>query len=255
MLITNIAGYKFIPLSELTDIQALLTNKCKALDLKGTILLSQEGINVSLAGSPNNIDFFKNFLGTDNRFEDIVFHETKSDSLPFKHLKVKIKKEIITMREPAIKPEIKQAPSITPQELKKWLDEGRDITLLDTRNDYEVRFGTFKNAINPKIDNFGSFTKAAETLDPNKPVVMFCTGGIRCEKAALHLLQAGFPNVFQLHRGILNYFKEVGGAHYEGECFVFDERIAVDANLTVTGTQQCKTCQGPIKAHAIHTCL
>lgn len=254
MSIINIAGYKFMSLAALPELQKTLQEKCAEQALRGTILLSSEGININLAGLPEGIILFKKFLQDHTHFNDIIFHETESAFQPFKYLKVKIKKEIITMRTPTVHPEVERAPSISPQELKQWLDEGRDLTLLDTRNDYEVRFGTFKNAINPDINNFGEFTKVAEELDPAKPVVMFCTGGIRCEKAALHLLQAGFPQVYQLQRGILNYFKEVGDAHYEGECFVFDERISVDANLAVTGTQQCKVCQGPVQAAAQHLC-
>jgi UPF0176 protein len=254
MSIINIAGYKFIALENLVELQTAFLEKCQTFALRGTILLSTEGININLAGTPENIQQFKIFLQAGARFADITFHQSQSANQPFQYIKVKIKKEIITMRAENIHPEIKSAPSISPQELKQWLDEKRDITLLDTRNAYEVRFGTFKNSINPNLNNFSEFSKVAKTLNPSKPVVMFCTGGIRCEKAALHLLQAGFPNVLQLQSGILGYFKQVGNAHYDGECFVFDERIAVDANLQVTGTQQCKSCQGPIKNIGQHVC-
>ncbi len=254
MLINNIAGYKFIPLVQLTELRTELLAKCNVLDLRGTILLSAEGININMAGQLDNIISFKAYLQADTRFADISFHQTKSTFQPFKRMWVKIKKEIITMRAPTIHPEINQAPSITPQEFKQWLDEKRDMTILDTRNEYEVRFGTFKNAMNSNIENFSEFSKVTKTLNPEKPIVMFCTGGIRCEKAALHLLGEGFQQVFQLQKGILNYFKEVGGAHYEGECFVFDQRISVDANLAVSGTQQCKVCQGPIKTDKEHIC-
>jgi UPF0176 protein len=154
------------------------------------------------------------------------------------------------MKNPAVKPEVTRAPAIAPNILKQWLDEKRDITLLDTRNDYEVRFGTFKKATHLAINDFSDFPKAATALTADKPVVMFCTGGIRCEKAALELLHAGFPEVYQLEGGILNYFQETDGAHYEGECFVFDERVALDTNLQVTGTLQCVVCEGPQQACA-----
>lgn len=254
MSFLNIAGYKFIALSNLKELQKILIERCGCFNLKGTILLSTEGININLAGLPENIALFKSFLQTDDRFSTMTFHESYSDFVPFNRLNVKIKKEIITMRTAETHPEIKRAPSITPHELKQWLDEKRDFVILDTRNAYEVKFGTFKNAINPDIDNFSGFAKTAEKLDPNKPIVMFCTGGIRCEKAALHLLDQGFQQVLQLENGILNYFKQIGNAHYEGECFVFDERVAVDANLAVTGTKQCKICQGPIKVDVQHIC-
>lgn len=254
MTIINIAGYKFTPLGMLAELREKLIVKCQQLALLGTILLSPEGININLAGETDAIANFKTYLKTDPRFTDLTFHQSSSSLQPFKKLKIKIKKEIITMRSANVHPENDRAPSITPQEFKQWLDEKRDMTILDTRNDYEVRFGTFKNAINPDIDNFSGFSKAAQSLDQNKPIVMFCTGGIRCEKAALHLLAEGFQQVFQLENGILSYFKEIGDAHFEGECFVFDQRIALDASLNVTGTKQCKICQGPIKEAAQHTC-
>lgn len=249
----NVAGYKFIPLTDLSELKITFEVQCATQKLKGTVLLSTEGININLAGSEENIKHFKAFLQTDMRFADILFHECPSSFQPFKQLKIKIKKEIITMRTAEVHPEMGCAPSITPQEFKQWLDEKRDITILDTRNAYEVRFGTFKKAINPGIDNFSDFTKVTQTLDFSKPIVMFCTGGIRCEKAALHLLEHRFE-VYQLQGGILNYFKEVGDSHYEGECFVFDQRVAVNANLETSGTQQCKQCQGPIRALAPHSC-
>ncbi|MHB1949366.1 MAG: sulfurtransferase [Gammaproteobacteria bacterium] len=248
MQIQNIAGYKFISLGELTQLGPLIQAKCDELALKGTILLSPEGINLSLAGTHKSIDLFKDFLQQDERFRDITFRESFSSSIPFERMKVKIKKEIITMRREEVCPEHERAPSLSPTEFKQWLDEGRDITILDTRNDYEVRFGTFKKAVNLHIDDFCEFPqKAEESVSRDKPVVMFCTGGIRCEKAAIHLQNAGFPEVYQLQGGILNYFAEVGGAYYDGECFVFDQRVALDANLQTAGTRQCTQCQGPVK--------
>jgi UPF0176 protein len=246
MQIINIAGYKFIPLNQLAVLRELLLNHCTALGCKGTILLGAEGINITLAGLPESIAAFKDFLQKDQRFTDITFRESFSAQLPFNFMKVKIKKEIITLGRPEVKPAAVRAPSISPSELKQWLDEERDITLLDTRNDYEVRFGTFKNATHFGLGDFGEFPHHSSNLPADKPVVMFCTGGIRCEKAALHLLNAGFPEVLQLEGGILNYFQEVGGEHYQGECFVFDQRVAVNANLVETGTVQCLACQGPI---------
>lgn len=246
MQILNIAGYKFIPLSDLADLRSTLLAECDRLSLKGTILISSEGLNLSLAGISDSITAFKTYLENDPHLGGMSFRESYSSFQPFKRLKVKIKKEIITMRRPEVRPEQTVAPTISPNEFKQWLDENRDITILDTRNDYEVQFGTFHGAMNLHIDDFSEFPKAAETVTRDKPVVMFCTGGIRCEKAALHLLNAGFPEVYQLQGGILNYFAEAGGAHYDGECFVFDERVALDASLQAKGTRQCTGCQGPI---------
>jgi len=162
-------------------------------------------------------------------------------------LKIKLRKEIISFRQERINPVEKTAPSISPEIFKKWLDENRDITVLDTRNDYEIRFGTFANSVNLQLNNFCEFSEAALQLKHDKPIVMFCTGGIRCEKAALYLQAQGHADVYQLEGGILNYFAKVGGAHYQGECYVFDERISVNTNLQPTQTAQCRVCQGPIK--------
>lgn len=247
MQILNIAGYKFIQLDDLESLRTLLLAQCERLGLLGTILLSPEGINISLAGSRESINEFKTMLADDTRFATMRFHHTFSAQQPFQILKVKIKHEIITMRQDNVAPiDDKRAPHLSPAELKQWLDENRDITLLDTRNDYEFRFGTFTGAINLHLHNFGELPAAVASLNRKKPVVMFCTGGIRCEKAALYMQNAGFSEVYQLDGGILGYFAEVGGAHYRGECFVFDERVALDAYLKYNGTQQCKTCQGPI---------
>ncbi len=130
--------------------------------------------------------------------------------------------------------------------MKRWLDEKRDITLLDTRNDYEFRFGAFAGAVNLQIDQFGDLPAAIRELDKTKPLVMYCTGGIRCEKAAVYMENLGFNEVYQLDRGILGYFADVGGAHYDGECFVFDERVALAPDLLPHGTLQCPQCQGPV---------
>lgn len=246
MQITNIAAYKFIPLSELSTLRVAFLDKCLALGLKGTILLGAEGLNLNLAGTQKNIAEFKAWIQESSHFADMSYRESLSATQPFRYMKVKIKKEIITMRRPEVCAEQQRAPSIAPRELKQWLDERRDITILDTRNAYEVRFGTFENATHFGIDDFSEFPEAVKELKPEKPVVMFCTGGIRCEKAALHLQNAGFPEVYQLDGGILNYFSEVGGAHYDGECFVFDQRVSVDAQLQETGTLQCRVCHGPV---------
>jgi len=251
----NIAGYKFIELTEVEDLQTLLLQQCQSIDLKGTILLSSEGINITLAGTEENVAAFQAYLKADPRFEDITFRESHSKMQPFKFMRVKLKKEIITMGKPEIRPEVSRAPAISPQDLKQWLDENKDFTLLDTRNDYEVRFGTFRGAEHFQLKDFGEFPERATDLENIKPIVMFCTGGIRCEKAGLALLNQGYQEVYQLEGGILNYFSEVGGDHYDGECFVFDQRISVDTDLQETGTIQCITCQGPVKTGQTACCI
>ncbi len=230
MKLLHIAAYKFVTLHDLPKLRELFKKISQDLQLKGTILLSLEGINLMLAGEPAAISQFKAFLETQPSFRGLHFRENFCEEQPFKRMWVKLKKEIITMGIPTIHPEATPAPRITPQELKQWLDEGRDITLLDTRNEYEISAGSFKNAINPHLKHFRHFPAAIPTLDPvlkNKPVVTFCTGGVRCEKAAIVLQEQGFQEVYQLDGGILKYFEDCGNAHYQGECFVFDNRITV----------------------------
>lgn len=226
----NIAGYKFITLTALPLLKERLFAHCDSLSLKGTILLSEEGINVFLAGLTSNVRSFISLIQQDKELSGIRFRETYSDTVPFKRLKIKIKKEIITLRQPDIRPDREAAPAILPLELKQWLDEKRDFTLLDTRNEYEIAHGTFAGAVNLHIDDFCEFPEASLQIDKNKPVVMFCTGGIRCEKAALFMLKTGHEKVYQLQGGILNYFAEANGAHFKGDCFVFDERVALNTN-------------------------
>lgn len=229
MQIQTIAGYKFIYLDKLPTLRENFLKDCQSLMLKGTILLSGEGININLAGKPDDISKFKMNLKQDNRFTNITFRETLSRMTPFKRLKVKIKREIITLKKLSANPCTRSAPSMTPATLKQWLDEEKQFTLLDVRNNFEIELGTFKNAINLNIKHFSDFPKASKHVPLDKPIVMFCTGGIRCEKAALCMMDQGYSEVYQLEGGILNYFIKVGAAYYNGACFVFDERITVDA--------------------------
>jgi UPF0176 protein len=228
--ILNIAGYRFTRLKNLAFLRDTFLHLCESNQLKGTILLSEEGINISMSGVKANVEAFIIALNSMDTFSDIPFHKTYSQEATFKRLKVKIKKEIITFRQPAIDSQ-KRAPSISPEALKQWLDENRDFTLLDTRNDYEIEYGTFEKAMNLHLKDFTDFPEKIKEVPKDKPIVMFCTGGIRCEKAALYMMQEGYENVHQLDTGILGYFAKVGGAHYAGDCFVFDERVTVDPEL------------------------
>jgi UPF0176 protein len=234
MQFINLAGYKFISLDELDDLKALLDRRCRELELKGTILLSFEGINVVLAGSEEATTQFQTLIQADARLAELHFKRSVSAFQPFDRMLVKIKKEIITLRVPGVDPAKERAPTVAPAELKRWLDEGRDVVLLDTRNAFEVDAGTFDNAMDLRLSAFGQFAHAADGLDPSlkdKTIVTFCTGGIRCEKAAPVLIGKGFRNVFQLDGGILQYFEECGDAHFKGRCFVFDQRVTLDGNL------------------------
>ncbi len=242
----NISGYKFVSLNDLPALKAQLLPLCRQLNLKGTILLSTEGINLFLAGQRKDIDGFLADLRTRPAFADFQAKESLSDHQPFNRMLVRLKKEIISMGVPSIVPEVRTSPKLKAAELKQWLDDGKPVTLLDVRNDYEVEVGTFENATPIGIDHFRDFPEAVEQLPTQMketPVVMFCTGGIRCEKAGPLMEERGFENVFQLDGGILKYFEECGGEHYDGECFVFDQRVAVDAALEETDTQQCYACQ------------
>lgn len=249
MNILNIAAYKFITLDELPTLKTALKSQCQAEQLRGTILISPEGINLMLAGLPENIKNFQNYLGKDQRFSDLYYKESYSMEYTFNRMLVKIKKEIISLGMPDIDPRIMQAPYISPKDLKECLDKEEDIYLLDTRNDYEYEQGTFKNAKYLNMKHFRDFPKSVQQLDPEikeKKVVTFCTGGIRCEKAALVLQKFGFKNVYQLEGGILDYFAACGGAHYEGECFVFDRRVGLNSALEETNTKQCFACLSPL---------
>ena len=169
-----------------------------------------------------------------------------SDYQPFSRMLIKIKQEIIAFGVEGVDPIHRSSPKLAATELKKWLDEGRRVHLLDTRNDYEIEVGTFENAIPAGVDNFRDFPDAVSRLPEelkDEPIVMFCTGGIRCEKAGPYMEQAGFRQVFQLDGGILKYFEDCGGDHYDGDCFVFDQRVAVDPKLQETEHTQCYICQ------------
>lgn len=245
----NISGYKFIALTNLANLQRSLKQHCQAIELKGTILISAEGININLAGTQQQIDKFQQYLAKNSDFEDITYKVSYSDFVPFKKMWVKIKKEIITFKNPNLNLEHNSEHCIKPKQLQQWLQENKDITLLDTRNDYESAIGSFKNAIKLDIQNFTDLPEHIEHLSEaqkQKPIVMFCTGGVRCEKVVPLFLEKGINHVYQLDGGILNYFAECGSDHYEGECFVFDDRVALDANLATTGTVLCKKCQWPV---------
>jgi UPF0176 protein len=235
----NISAYKFIGLEDLPALREALLAWAHARALKGTILLAPEGINLFLAGAAGDVRAFVAGLQADARFADIAPKESWSAEPPFKRMRVRLKKEIITMRQPLVQPETGRAPSLPPSTLARWLangadDEGRDVVLLDTRNDYEVAAGTFDAAVQYGLRSFTEFP-AAVAADrarfDGKTVVSFCTGGIRCEKAAIHMQSIGMDHVYQLDGGVLKYFEEVGGAHWRGDCFVFDDRGAVDPGL------------------------
>ena len=237
--IFNIAAYKFVSLENLEQRRLVLLEQTQAQTLKGTILLTPEGINLFLAGIQENIEQFLVWLRQDPAFADLEVKYSVSPDLPFKKMLIKIKREIIRMNHPTIRPEAGRAPAVDAQTAARWITQGRDdtgrpVVLLDTRNDFEVDAGTFVGAINWQLTKFTEFPQAV--LDhkdelAGKTVISFCTGGIRCEKAAIFMGEVGIENVYQLDGGILKYFEQTGGVGYQGNCFVFDERRTVDSTL------------------------
>ncbi len=249
--VTNISTYRFAELTGLKELREELLTFCKSSELKGTILLSTEGINMFVAGDDEPIQILLDKLRKIPGLEDLTPKISMSDTQPFNRMLVRIKKEIISFGFESIRPANYTSPKIAAKELKRWLDEGKPVTLLDTRNDYEVQLGTFKGALIPNINTFREFPTAVRELPAelkDQPVVMFCTGGIRCEKAGPFMEQEGFKNIYQLDGGILKYFEECGGDHYDGECFVFDQRVGVDPALRESDYSVCYACQAPLDA-------
>jgi RluA family pseudouridine synthase len=246
---SNIAAYRFAPLKDLKPLRERLLGLCRTWELKGSILLSPEGINLFVAGAPENTEKLLAELRTIPGLEGLQAKASAGGHQPFNRMLVRLKKEIIAFGVEGIDPARRPSPKLSARALKEWLDEGRPVTLLDTRNDYEVKLGTFKNALPIGINHFRDFPAAVRKLPEalkEQPVVMFCTGGIRCEKAGPFMEREGFNHVLQLDGGILKYFEECGGAHYDGECFVFDQRVGVDPTLHETDSTQCFNCLTPL---------
>ena len=245
----NIAAYKFAALSNLGPLRDQLLTHCRDWQLRGTILLSPEGVNLFVAGEADSIERLLGALRAVPGLETLEPKRSESDHQPFSRMLVRLKKEIIAFGVEGISPIHRTSPKLPARTLKEWLDKGLPVTLLDTRNDYEVKLGTFKNAVPMGIARFRQFPDAVRRLPPKlktQPIVMFCTGGIRCEKAAPFMEREGFEQIYQLDGGILKYFEECGGAHYNGECFVFDQRVGVDPLLQETDAGQCFACLTPL---------
>ena len=247
--IVNIAAYKFFRWDNLQPRRDELKSLCKQLALRGTILISGEGINLFLAGSRESIDTFLAHAQSIPELTDLPIKESLTDYQPFNRMLVRIKREIVPVGAEGITPIPQASPKISPETLKQWLDEKRPIALLDTRNDYEVELGTFENAIDLNIKNFREFPKATAAISDEikkQPVVMFCTGGIRCEKIGPYMSGLGFEEIYQLDGGILKYFEKCQQSHYNGDCFVFDQRVAVDPSLEPSDTSECFACKRPL---------
>lgn len=254
MNIANITGYKFTPITDTKLLQEKIINLSEENNLKGTVLISDKGINFSVAGLIENTSNFLKVIKKDEQFSDIDIKTTFNEYQPFRKMLVRIKKEIISMGVDEINPYEFTGEKIKPFELNKKLDAGEDVILLDTRNEYEVRLGTFENAIDLNLDTFRDFPTKINGLREqigDKEIVMFCTGGVRCEKASALMLKSGFKNVKQIDGGVINYFKETGGAHWKGDCFVFDDRVALDKELNETDYVLCFRCREPLNKDEI----
>lgn len=246
--IINLAFYRFVPIDAPEPLRDRLYDVAADHELKGTVLLANEGINGMLAGTEAGAEGFMAWLGA--RFHGIEAKRSRSTEVPFGRLVVKLKPEIVTMRVAGVDVADATAPHLPPERLRDWLRAGEDMVLIDTRNDYECQLGTFEGAINPRTEAFHEFpdyVRARRDALKGRKVVMFCTGGIRCEKATSWMLSEGFEDVYQLEGGILNYFERIEDAErdWRGECFVFDGRVAVDTDLEETDTLLCVECGSP----------
>ena len=250
-LFLNIAGYKFEQIDSLDTLIPEFQDKCDELELKGSVYLSPRGINFSISGTEANIEKYIDFMESDSQFLNIPLKKTYSETQPFRRMKVRLKKEIISLGRDDIDPRELTGEYVTPQELLSMYENNEDVVVLDTRNEYETRVGLFENAVDLQLDTFRDFPKAIKQLPEeykDKQIVMYCTGGIRCEKASAVMLKAGFTNVKQLEGGVLDYFKETGGKYWNGDCFVFDERVALDTDLNETEYIYCYICREPLSA-------
>ena len=248
------AMYHFVSLPHFKTLREPLLNFCVSKNIKGTLLLADEGINGTLAGPEKSILDLLNYLKTDPLFKDsfkgLDHKESWSDKHPFYRMKVKLKKEIVTLGVPGVSPTKLVGKYIKPQDWNAIISDP-EVVLIDTRNDYEYAIGSFKNAINPKTNTFREFPEYVKTnFDPkkHKKVAMFCTGGIRCEKASSYMISEGFDEVYHLEGGILKYLEEVNpqDSLWQGECFVFDQRVAIKHGVEVGNFDQCYACRYPL---------
>lgn len=246
------AMYKFVTLENFEALREPLCSTMEKLGIKGTLLIAQEGINGTVAGSREGIDALLQWLNAEPRLSGIVTKESYTSELPFYRTKVKLKKEIVTMGVEGIDPKQVVGTYVKPQDWNALIEDP-DVVLIDTRNDYEVEIGTFKGAVDPKTTTFREFPDyVKDNMDPakQKKVAMYCTGGIRCEKSTAYMKEQGFDEVYHLEGGILKYLEEVPSEEslWEGECFVFDSRVAVNHQLEKGQYDQCFACRMPITA-------
>jgi len=245
------AFYKFVSVADPSELQAALREVCIAETIKGTILIAGEGINGTVSGSAGAIDSLLSEITSDARFADLAVKFSDAEEHPFQRLKVKIKREIVTFGVPEAEPQVSTGELVEPEDWNALISDP-DVVLIDTRNGYEVAVGTFQGAINPETRAFNEFPEyVRRTLrdDRSKKIAMFCTGGIRCEKASAYLIREGFKTVYQLHGGILRYLERIApeDSLWRGECFVFDERVALEHGVRPGQYALCSRCGFPIK--------
>ena len=245
-----IAFYRFVSLVNPSSMQKPLQIFCDELDLKGTILLAQEGINGTVSGSRLGIDNLIAYLESQAVFDHLEYKESRADFQPFNRMKVRLKKEIVTIGIPKVDPLCGVGTYVAPEDWNELITQ-EGVIIIDTRNEYEVAVGTFKNAVNPQTRSFRSFPEyvKSELKDKkNQPIAMFCTGGIRCEKSTAYLIEQGFQKVYHLKGGILKYLERVPKEQslWEGECFVFDQRVTVNHELKQGDYTQCFACRHPL---------
>lgn len=253
MSVVVAALYQFVRLDDAADLRQALLDLTKAHQIKGTLLLAHEGINGTVAGSRQAIDALKNFLDADGRFNNLEYKESFASSMPFYRMKVRLKKEIVTIGIESVDPTKNVGTYVDGKAWNELLNDP-DVVVIDTRNDYEFDIGTFKNAINPNTQTFREFPEfVRQNFDPkkHKKVAMFCTGGIRCEKASSFMLDEGFESVFHLKGGILKYLETMpeNESLWDGECFVFDHRTAVAHGLEEGDHATCFGCRKPVSQH------
>ncbi|QED29268.1 rhodanese-related sulfurtransferase [Microvenator marinus] len=244
------ALYKFVSLPDFEDLQAPLQKVCDEHDIRGMLLLAKEGINGTIAGAPDDVYAVLDFIKSDPRMADLVHKESFATKAPFYRMKVKLKKEIVTMGVDFIDPNTMAGKYVKPKDWNALITDP-DVVVVDTRNDYEVRVGTFKGAINPETQSFRELPEWVENADilrEKKKVAMFCTGGIRCEKSTAYLKSQGFDEVYHLEGGILKYLEEIPEEEslWEGDCFVFDERVTVKHGLEPGEYELCRACRNPV---------
>jgi len=244
--------YKFVSLPDYLELQPHWLETCQTQALKGSILLAAEGLNATVAGKPQQIQALLHYLTADPRLQDLEIKYASARAQPFQRMKVRLKQEIVTLGQADINPNEATGTYVAPADWNDLIRQ-QDVLLLDTRNDYEIAIGSFAGAINPQTQSFREFPEYVQReLDPvqHKRVAMFCTGGIRCEKASAWMLKQGFETVYHLQGGILNYLESVPAAEslWQGECFVFDERVAVNHALDYGETEMCLGCGRPVLA-------